>query len=152
MKLPRQSAILEIIRTRRVSSQEMLGELLRERGIDVAQATLSRDLRELGVVKAPAPEGGFAYTVGAPAAAELSPDLGRLLPALFLEADGVDHLLLVRTLPGGAQPVAAALDAARWEEVLGTVAGDDSILIILRDPAHLPAVRTRIEAAAGASR
>src|SRR5688572_33425464 len=112
LKPQRHSAILEIVRNNRVSSQEVLRELLAARGIDVAQATLSRDIRELGLVKVPDEENGSAYTVPAHVV-DPTPTLARLLPALYLGSDGVDNLLLVKTLTGGAQPIAVALD---WEE------------------------------------
>lgn len=147
MKLPRHAAILELVRARRVSSQEVLRELLAERGIDVAQATLSRDIRDLGLVKAPDEQGGSAYVVPA-GGAEHAPALQRMLPALYLGSDGVGNLLVLKTLAGGAQPIAAALDAEGWPEVVGTIGGDDTILIVLRAPEHRETVVARIEAIA----
>lgn len=147
MRLPRHAAILELVRTRRVSSQEVLRELLAERGIEVAQATLSRDVRDLGLVKAPDEQGGSAYVVP-PGGAEHAPTLHRLLPALYLGADGVGNLLVLKTLAGGAQPIAAALDAEGWAEVVGTIGGDDTILLVLRAAESREAIVGRIEAIA----
>jgi transcriptional regulator of arginine metabolism len=147
MKPQRQNAILEIVRRTRVPSQEALRELLLARGIDVAQATLSRDIRELGLVKVPAEEGAH-YEVPADVI-DPTPTLTRLLPALYLGCDGVGNLLVVKTLVGGAQPIAAAIDWEEWPEVLGTIGGDDTILLILRDAEHRPAVVTRLERLAG---
>ena len=144
----RHAAILELVRSHRVPSQERLRELLAERGIEVAQATLSRDIRDLGLVKVPDEQGGSVYTVPS-GSTEPIPTLNRLLPALFTGADGVGNLLVLRTVVGGAQPLAVALDAARWSEVVGTVAGDDTILIVLRAPEQLQPIRTRIEKIAG---
>ena len=145
-KRERHEQILEIIQGHRVSSQEALRELLQERGTEVTQATLSRDMRELRLVKVPGADGvGFYFS---PEEWDSTPSLESLLPALFQSADGVDHLLVVRTMKGGAQTVAAAIDWEEWPEVLGTLAGDDTILIILRDPAKLDEVRTRIETVA----
>ncbi len=79
---------------------------------------------------------------------ESTPSLESLLPALFQSADGVEHLLVIRTMKGGAQTVAAAIDWEEWPEVLGTLAGDDTILIILRDPSTLDEVRGRLLAMA----
>jgi transcriptional regulator of arginine metabolism len=149
LKTQRHAAILDLVRTRRVSSQEALRELLCERGIDVAQATLSRDIRELGLVKVPDEEGGSVYTV-ATHFTDPTPSLARLLPTLYLGADGVGNLLVVRTLTGGAQPIAVALDREEWPEVVGTIGGDDSILVILRKPEHLEKVARRLEEIAGA--
>ncbi|MDQ3557126.1 MAG: arginine repressor [Gemmatimonadota bacterium] len=144
MKLARQSAILDLVRTRRVPSQEALREMLVESGFDVAQATLSRDVRELGLAKIPDERGGSVYTVSTPMT-DPSPVLARLLPALLLGVDGVGNLLLVRTLAGGAQPVAVAIDGARWPEVVGTIAGDDAILVILRSARQRAEVARRIQ-------
>src|SRR5690606_8074751 len=126
-----------------------LRELLGERGLEVAQATLSRDIRELRLIKVPDAEGRSHYTLP-PESWDNSPALTRLLPALFVGAEGTGNLLVVRTLSGGAQAVAEAPGWEEWPEVLGTVAGDDRILLILRDPARLPLIQRRIEELAGA--
>jgi transcriptional regulator of arginine metabolism len=147
VKLPRHAAILELIRTRRVPSQEALRELLAERGIEVAQATLSRDIRTLGLVKAPDGQGGSAYAIPA-GGADTSPTLARLLPALYVGADGVGNLLVLKTLVGGAQPIAVAIDAEGWPEIVGTLGGDDTILVILRGEEHREKIVARIEAIA----
>lgn len=146
-KRARHELILEVIRGARVSSQEALRELLQARGTEVTQATLSRDMRELRLVKVPAADGTPFYS--SPDEWDSTPSLETLLPALFHRADGVDHLLVIRTMKGGAQTVAAAIDWEEWPEVLGTLAGDDTILIILRDPAKLATVRKRLEKMAG---
>ena len=148
MKPQRHAAILDLVRSLRISSQEVLRERLAERGFEVAQATLSRDIRELGLVKVPGEEGGSVYTVPA-YVTDPTPTLARLLPALYLGYDGVGNLLIVKTLTGGAQPIAVAIDWEEWPEVVGTLAGDDTILLILRDPAHLPTIRRRLEEIAG---
>jgi transcriptional regulator of arginine metabolism len=147
VRLPRHAAILELVRTHRVSSQEVLRELLSARGIEVAQATLSRDIRDLGLVKAPDEQGGSAYVVPA-GGTEHAPALHRMLPALYLGADGVGNLLVLKTLAGGAQPIAAALDAEGWPEVVGTIGGDDTILLVLRSADAREVVVGRIEAIA----
>lgn len=147
MKLPRHAAILDLIRTHRIPSQEALRERLAERGIEVAQATLSRDIRDLGLIKAPDEHGGSVYVIPA-GGADNGPDLTRLLPALYVGADGVGNLLVLKTLVGGAQPIAAAIDAEGWPEIVGTLGGDDTILIVLRSPDHRDTVVGRIESIA----
>jgi transcriptional regulator of arginine metabolism len=147
-KQQRLAAIAELVQSHRVASQEHLRELLAERGFDVAQATLSRDIRELRLVKGADSEGRMHYTLPTDER-EGAPTLSRLLPALFLSAEGTGNLLVVKTMIGGAQAVAEALDWAEWPEVLGTLAGDDTILVILRDAAHTPTVQQRIEDLAG---
>jgi transcriptional regulator of arginine metabolism len=146
-KRERQGAILEIIRNNRVTSQMELRNLLLEETIDVTQATLSRDLKELRLVKVPGAAGRSHYTL--PEEWEHTPPLETLLPALFLSVDGTGNLLVVRTMTGGAQAVATGIDWEEWPEVLGTIAGDDTILLILRDEGHLRFVRNRILEIAG---
>jgi transcriptional regulator of arginine metabolism len=129
-----------------VGSQERLRDLLRDKGIDATQATLSRDLRELRLVKVPAADGQPYYTL--PEEWENTPPLESLLPTLFLSAEGTGNLLVVRTMTGGAQAVGLGIDWEEWPEVLGTLAGDDTILVILREAEHLPLVQQRLESLA----
>ncbi len=143
-KHARHTAVREIVREGRYSSQEELREALAERGFDITQATLSRDLRELRLLKVPDADGGAYYTLP-PEAWDQTPKLERLLSSLYVGAEGTGNLLVLKTLAGGAQPVAVALDWEEWPEVLGTIAGDDTILVIIRDPAQLRNVQRRIE-------
>jgi transcriptional regulator of arginine metabolism len=144
----RHAAIRELVQSHRVASQEQLRELLLERGVDVAQATLSRDIRELRLVKVTDAEGRPLYKLP-PDAWDNAPPLARLLPTLFVGAEGTGNLLVIKTLAGGAQAVAEAIDWEEWPEVLGSIAGDDTILIIVRDPERTDAVRQRVEELAG---
>jgi len=146
-KRERHAQILEVLREKRVNSQEALREILNDREIEVTQATLSRDIRELRLVKVPGADGIGHYSV--PDEWESTPTLESLLPTLFHSADGVGHLLVVHTMKGGAQTVAAAIDWEEWPEVLGTLAGDDTIIIVLRDPDSIPVLRERLESMAG---
>lgn len=141
----RHAAILRIVQEQVVRSQNELKELLAKQGISVGQGTLSRDIRDLRLVKRPAPEGHSAYAVPV----DPAPPLHRLLPTLYLSSEGVGHLLVIHTLTGGAQPLAVAIDRAEWDDVLGTIAGDDTILLIVRDSASLPDVQERLESLAG---
>ena len=146
-KRDRHQIILELVRENRVNSQEGLRALLVSRGTEVTQATLSRDIRELRLVKVPGADGTPHYAV--PDEWEGTPPLDSLLPALFHSAEGVDHLLVIRTMKGGAQTVAAGIDWEEWPEVLGSLAGDDTILLVLRSPDFLPVVLERVERMAG---
>jgi transcriptional regulator of arginine metabolism len=147
-KRERHDTILEIIGSRAVSSQEDLRKLLLQRGWDVTQATLSRDLRELRLARVPTPEGArYAVTDGN--IEESRAALDTLLPQLFLRVDGVSEMLVLRTVPGGAQPIAAALDGEAWSDLLGTVGGDDTILIICRSVAARERVQRRLKNLAG---
>jgi len=143
----RHQKILEVLKQHRVTNQGALKDLLRADGTDVTQATLSRDMRELRVVKVTGADGVPHYS--SPDEWESTPTLASLLPTLFQSAEGVGHLLVVKTLKGGAQTVAAGIDWEEWPEVLGTLAGDDTILVVLRDPSFTSGVQERIEEMAG---
>jgi transcriptional regulator of arginine metabolism len=142
-KLRRHTAILRLLRSRRVTSQERLREALEEEGFTVTQATLSRDIRALGVVKAADPDGHGYYALPADMT-DPAPVLSQLLPALFVSVDRIDNLLVLKTLTGGAQPVAVAVDHQQWDDVAGTIAGDDTILLIARSAAAGERVRQRL--------
>jgi transcriptional regulator of arginine metabolism len=130
-KTERHAAVLELIGSHQVGSQEELRGLLQKRGISVTQATLSRDLRELGVVRVPGDDGA-RYALPETVVGEAIPALESLLPRFFSSIDGVGELVVLKTLASGAQPVSEAIDAAGWREVVGTVAGENTILIICR--------------------
>jgi transcriptional regulator of arginine metabolism len=147
-KRERHAAILELLRAHRIGSQEALREHLKKSGIEVTQATLSRDVRELRLVKIPSGDGLSYYTL--PEEWENSPPLESLLPTLYVSSEGTGNLLVLRTMAGGAQAVGSAIDWEEWPEVLGTLAGDDTVLLILRQARHLRLVKARIEEIAGA--
>ena len=130
-KTERQTAILQLIAAHDVASQEVLRQLLHERGVFVTQATLSRDLRELGVVRVPG-DNGARYALPETVVGEGIPTLDVLLPQLFSRIDGVGELIVLHTLASGAQPISEAIDAAAWKEVLGTIAGENTILVVCR--------------------
>jgi transcriptional regulator of arginine metabolism len=146
-KRDRHGRILDIIKHQRVASQEGLREVLQVQGIDVTQATLSRDIRELRLVKVPDSDGASRYAL--PEEWESTPPLETLLPTLFVSAEGVGNFLVVRTMKGGAQAIALGIDWEEWPEVMGTLAGDDTILIILREVEAVESVRERLELMAG---
>jgi len=148
MKTQRHAAILKIVRRERVASQERLRELLAAEGFDVTQATLSRDIRDLGLAKVAAPDGGSHYAPP-PEGPGIRPSLGQLLPSMLVSVDGVGPLLVLKTPAGGAQALGLALDAEGWQEVIGTVAGDDAVLVIARSERARRAVQARLKEAAG---
>ena len=132
-KRDRHRTILEIVDSAPIGSQEELRQQLLTRGMEVTQSTLSRDLHELRLARVPTDDGMRYVATETSAESEHGRlALETLLPQLFDRIDGVGELVVLHTLPGGAQPVAAAFDAARWPDVLGTVGGDDTILIICR--------------------
>ena len=142
-KVARHERIVAVLRRQAVRSQAELAAALRDEGFRVTQATLSRDLDELGAIKLRAPDGGLpAYVVpedGTPlparAADEQPHRLARLLAELLASAEASANLVVLRTPPGASNFLASALDRARLPGVLGTIAGDDTILVIARDPA-----------------
>jgi transcriptional regulator of arginine metabolism len=145
-KNERQGVIREIVSARMVASQEELRRLLARRGWDVTQSTLSRDLRELRLARIPDAQGRARYAFAENGHAHDDPNrqLEALLPQLLLEIEGVQVLVVARTVASGAQPVAAALDHALWPDVAGTIAGDDTVLIICRSAAGRQRVLRRL--------
>jgi len=148
-KRERQGTIREVIVARPVSSQEELRRLLLQRGWDVTQSTLSRDLREMRVARVPEADGARYSITDAPEETG-RPGLETLLRSLFSRVDGVGELAVLRTVPGGAQSVAVALDAENWPDVLGTIAGDDTILIVCRSSGTRERLVRRLAVIAGA--
>ena len=132
-----------------VSTQEDLRSRLARRGFEVSQSTLSRDIRRLGLVKRPAADGGVYYTRPRTRSVREAHALGRLLPDLMRDASPSGQLVVVKTLTGAAQTVAAAFDDAAWPEVIGTIAGDDTVLIVLRSADSADALAERIRRFSG---
>jgi transcriptional regulator of arginine metabolism len=149
MKTQRHAAILRIVRQGTVGSQEQLRERLKAEGYNVTQATLSRDIRELGLAKVAAPDGGSHYAAGAEGAPGVRPHLEQVLPTMLVSAEGVGPLLVLKTTTGGAQALALALDGAGWSEIIGTIAGDDAILVITRSERGRRSVQVRLQELAG---
>ena len=140
-KRARQGKILEVTHNRQVHSQEELSSLLRHEGIDVTQATLSRDIRELGLVKM---RGG--YRVSEESRPELPDEILRRAFKQFVVQTGVSgNVVMIRTSTGNAHSVCVVLDAAQWPEILGTIAGDDTIFVLLRSTGWGRKVLRRIQ-------
>ncbi len=131
-KHARQAAIRELVSEHVVASQEDLRLLLVGRGMDVTQATLSRDLRDLGLARVSTEHGGRYVVPESLGEDEDKPLLNTLLPQLFSRINGVGELIVLHTVRSGAQPIAEAIDQEEFEEVLGTIAGDDTILIVTK--------------------
>jgi transcriptional regulator of arginine metabolism len=155
----RHQRIADLLERRAVASQGQLLDLLAEDGISVTQATLSRDLVELGAVKvrqgrglvyAVPAQGGDTTPRPAQDATQVSGRLARLCEELLVSARAVGNQVVLRTPPGAAQYLASAIDRSDSGDVLGTIAGDDTILVITNDPDGGPAVAARLLALAGA--
>ncbi|MGH9738637.1 MAG: arginine repressor [Candidatus Acidiferrales bacterium] len=138
----RQGQILKLLASQPVASQDALRRHLGQLGMRVTQATLSRDLRELRLVKTA--EGYRSLEAAAKESSPL-PALARALKEFLLDVRPAQNMLVLKTPPSGAQPLAAAVDAERWKEVAGTLAGDDTVLVICSSRGACNAVRKRIE-------
>ncbi len=123
----RQGQILKLIDSETITSQEDLRRRLAKTGVRVTQATLSRDLRELRVVKSAQ---GYRSRSAASSQAGALLSLAHAVSEFLLDIRAVQNLLVLKTPPGGAQPLAAAMDAENWKELVGTIAGDDTVLFI----------------------
>jgi transcriptional regulator of arginine metabolism len=141
-KALRQRAVLEALKQGPVANQEDLQRALRKRGFKVGQATLSRDIHDLNLSKTAA---GYTLSQGEGAAGLVLPPVQRLVREFVLEVRPAQNLLVVKTIIGSAQPVAAALDEQGWDGVVGTIGGDDTILIVCPDKEAAKKVATRIE-------
>ncbi|HHY47502.1 MAG TPA: arginine repressor [Firmicutes bacterium] len=133
MKAARHAKILELIKEKEIETQEELVRELNNHGFHVTQATASRDIKELHLVKLPTGDGRYRYAVPYERSAH---DSHRRLAQLFKDSvvsvDFSENLILVRTLTGNAHAVAAAIDAVEWDGIIGTIAGDDTILVVVR--------------------
>ena len=143
MKRQRHREILEIISQESVETQEDLARRLRERGFEVTQATVSRDIKELRLLKVLTDEGSYRYAVAEKAEQGLTERLRRLFTETALHVDVAENLIVIKTLPGSAHAAAEMVDTMRWPETVGTLAGDNTILVIARDAQIAPALAER---------
>jgi transcriptional regulator of arginine metabolism len=140
-KLARQQLIVELAHDGPLPNQQELVRVLARRGFPVTQATLSRDINELGLVRTP--EGYTLRNGDAPA--EPAPAVSRIVREFVREIRRAQNLLVIKTTSGSAQPVALAVDDEGWDEVVGTVAGDNTVLIITPDNQSAKKLQTRLE-------
>lgn len=140
-KTARHRAILNLLDEGPVESQDTLQQRLERKGFDVGQATLSRDIHELKLVKGP---DGYRSAGEGSSAEGVLPSVMHMARQFVVEVRQAQNLLVVKTTVGSAQPVAAALDASHWPEVVGTLAGDDTVLVIATDKKRAKALARRI--------
>jgi transcriptional regulator of arginine metabolism len=147
MKFQRHNAIRDLVANVPVSNQDELRRKLRRRGFEVTQATLSRDIHELRLSKGP---GGYSLPNGNGNGAatviedDSPPSVAEMIESFGLRVQQAMNQVVVRTVMGGAQPFAAALDYEAWPEVVGTIAGDDTVLVICLDPRRAGEVEARL--------
>lgn len=144
MKTVRQVAILDIIEKKEIETQEELASALNARGIRVTQATVSRDIKELRLLKVLTPSGKYKYATGDQADNNLTDRFIRMLAESLLSVSSANNLIVVKTLSGSANVAAEALDSMHWPEVLGTLAGDNTVLLIIRSNEETLTVTSRI--------
>ncbi|MCR4843317.1 MAG: arginine repressor [Eubacterium sp.] len=152
MKTGRQQKILDIINSREIETQEELGQLLSDAGFSVTQATVSRDIRELRLVKVAGRNGRQVYAStrrDAPVDNVLSDTYLRVFAEGFVSADTAQNILVIKTVSGMAMAVAASVDAMQIDEIVGSIAGDDTILCAVRTAADAKNICRSLEKLAG---
>ena len=132
MKSARHNLILEIIENKDIETQEELAEELKNRGVRVTQATVSRDIKELRLLKVLSEHGGYKYATVERAEKGMNDRFGRILTESIVNMEAVNNLIVVNTLSASSSAAGEAIDSMKWSEVLGTIAGDNTLLIITR--------------------
>ena len=145
MKSARQNAILELIRERDIETQEEFANELKTLGIVVTQATVSRDIKELRLLKVLAADGGYKYATADKADHSLSDRFVRMFVDSVLSITYSNNIIVIKTLSGSANAAAEAIDSMRWTEILGTMAGDNTILVIVRTNDDAPEIVARFQ-------
>ncbi len=146
MKSSRQVAILEIINNQTVETQEELAEELGKRGFRVTQATVSRDIKEMKLIKVQAPGGSYRYALADNADSSINDRLIRMFSDTVLSMTSAYNQIILKTISASANIAAEAIDSMRWPEILGTIAGDNTILLIVRTIEEVPEVQERLSA------
>ena len=145
MKTVRQVTILDIIEKNEIETQEELADALRQRGIQVTQATVSRDIKELRLLKVLTPMGTYKYATADKAENGLTDRFIRMLAESVLSVAASTNMIVIKTLSGSAAVAAEALDSFHWPEVLGTIAGDNTIFMVVRTLDEVQTVVDRIQ-------
>ena len=130
MKSRRQSALLEIIQEYDIDTQEELQERLKQRDFTVTQATISRDIKELKLVKTPVGNGKYKYATGNKAVVDSLSTFNTLFKTAVISVDLAQNIIIIKTTSGMAQGVCATIDSIEWDGMLGSIAGDDTIFIV----------------------
>ena len=146
MKAKRQALIRDIVDSQSIQTQEELAQALREHGMVVTQATVSRDIKEMHLLKVLAEDGSYRYATMDKEEQGTSDRLIRMLADSVVSMDSANNLIVIRTLPGSAHVAGEAVDSLRWNEVLGTIAGDNTILVIVRSNEEVETVMRRFRA------
>ena len=145
MKSARHEKIIELIQEYDIDTQEELAARLNEAGFKVTQATVSRDIRALKLMKVAGNDGKSCYAILTEPSAELGDKYTRILQDTLTSLDVGQNMLVIRTVPGMAMGVAAALDALKWKEILGSIAGDDTVMCVARDAEQAEIVAEKLK-------
>ncbi len=145
MKNARQTAILSIIERENIETQEELASKLRDMGIVVTQATVSRDIKELRLLKVLSASGSYKYATADKAEHGVSERLVRMFVDSVLSITYAENLIVIRTLAGSANAAGEAIDSMRWPEILGTISGDNTIFVAVRSADEAPIVVEKLE-------
>lgn len=146
MKNIRQKQILTLISERDITTQEELIQLLRESGFNVTQATVSRDIKQLKLIKIAGDNDTYKYAVSGEGSQSVNAKYTNILTETVTEVDYAGHIIVVKTFNGMAMAAGAAIDAMKWNGVLGCIAGDDTIFIAVRTEAFAKEISERIQA------
>ena len=146
MKSERHAMILNLIETTNVETQEELADMLKQRGICVTQATVSRDIKELRLIKVLAENGGYKYATVDKAEAGMKERFVRIFGDSVVGIDTSANLVIVKTLSGSANAAAEAVDSMHWNDIVVTMAGDNTIFIAARDEKAVPDIVKRLSA------
>ena len=146
MKAIRHARIKEIIENTVVETQEELAESLRKQNIEVTQATVSRDIKELMLIKIPTGDGRYRYAYPLEKNIVFSKNrMARMFQDSVIGLNYSENIIVIKTLPGTANAVASTLDYAKWPEIIGTVAGDDNILVVVKPIEAVPQILRKLE-------
>lgn len=138
MKAARHAAILELIDEFNIETQDDLASILKSRGFSVTQATVSRDIKELRLIKVLSDEGGYKYATVDKAEAGLKDRFIRIFTNSVVSITSTNNLIIIKTISGTANAAAEAIDSMRWNEIAGTIAGDNTIFIAVKDTRNVP--------------
>lgn len=145
MRYSRQNKVLELIRTKEIETQEKLCQLLREAGFDVTQATVSRDIKELQLIKILSPSGRYKYAVSNGEQGPVSDRFVKIFKETIKSVDAAGNLVVIKTLSGCGPAAGEAIDSLGLPHIVGSVAGDNTILVVVDDAANVPVLLTEFD-------
>lgn len=145
MRYARQNKILELIKENNIETQEKLVAMLRESGFNVTQATISRDIKELHLIKSLSPEGVYRYAVASNGDSNMTNRYMAILRDIVKDVNASGNLIVVKTLPGCANAAGEPIDCLGFQHVLGTVAGDNTLLMVIDSEEHIPELMAKFD-------